>query len=233
MKSSARNLHSLAEHAREDGKFLEALKYTDEATLLYEAEDNLLGLAEVQGSRFLTFRHLWEKTGRSGYLLLAKHAAMAASELAIDSGQADAIAMPFFNLGKAHETMGELSLAIESYKKAVDAQENSPSVHHARPAVLNDMKVHLFVCEYKNGNESALAMAEDALHALIDDESEGSYTKDVWVSGGYMKIAEAIKDKSREKANQYFDKASEIIKSNPDLVLRRGQLERLKHVLND
>lgn len=226
-ESRGRQIHALAEHAREDGKFLEALKYTDEATTLYLEDNDILGLAEVQGSRFLTLRHLFEATGKNEYLVLAKFAAQAAAQISEDSGIKESIALPFFNLAKAHETLNELDDAILCYEKAISAQESNADVHHARPAVLNDMKVHLYVCQVKNGKEEALADAESALKELSDDTEEGSYTKNVWVSGGHMKIAEALRNINPEKAKFHLLEAKNIIDKNPELVLRLRQWEKL------
>lgn len=227
MERKAREIHSLAEHAREDGNFLDALKFTDEATVQYAQENDLLGLAEVQGSRFLTLRHLAESTNQPAYMLLAKHAAMAAAEIADMSNDPSAIALPYFNLGKAHESLVELPDAIGAYKKAIAAQEATPDSHHARPAVLNDMKVHLAVCELKNSDEGALDRAIEALKALEEDPDEGAYTRDVWVSGGHMKLAQVLSHLNMEKAKEHLAIAKKIIDSNPELVLRKAQWDAL------
>jgi hypothetical protein len=47
-KETARQIHGHAEVAREQGKFLEALQFTDEALILYQEGKDDLGFAEVQ-----------------------------------------------------------------------------------------------------------------------------------------------------------------------------------------
>ncbi len=227
MQQKGRDVHGKAEHARESGNFLEALQLIDEATLLYSSEHDAVGFSELQGSRFLTLRHLFEKTSDSNFLILAKHAAMSAAELAEKSNDPQSIALPYFNLAKAHESLGELPQAIEAYKKAVSAQEQNPNPLHARPAVLNDMKIHLYLCEYKNGQTDALQGAQDSLDSLESDTTEASYTKDVWASGGHMKLAELLKATDLKSAQDHLSRAKTIIDANPDLKLRRAQWDTL------
>lgn len=227
MKEIARDVHAKADHAREDGFFLKSLQLIDEATILYSAEKDQVGFAEIQGSRFLTLRHLAEQTGDISYMILAKHAAMSAAELADHSGNDFSIALPYFNLAKAEESLSDFPRAIEHYKKAINAQENTPHKNHARPAVLNDMKLHLAVCEYENGRKESLSDAEEAIKLLEEDRNEGDYTRDVWASGGHLKIAALLRSENREKATHYLQKAKEIIDANPDLKLRKLQWEKL------
>ena len=225
--SKARDIHGLAEHAREEGDFLGALTHIDEATLLYSDEHDRLGLSEIQGSRFLTLRHLFEKTGDTNFLVLAKHAAMSAVEIAEKSGIKEALALPLFNLAKAHESLNEIPEAVELYKRSVLEMEANPPALHNRPAILNDMKVHQFVCEYKNGRKDALSYAESTVSLIENDKDEVRYTKDVWSSGGHMKIAEVLKNDNLDLAKDHLQKAKEIIDANPDLVLRKAQWEKL------
>jgi hypothetical protein len=83
------------------------------------------------------------------------------------------------------------------------------------------------VCAYQNGDKSALERAESALHEL-ENADEQKYEKDVWMSGGYMKIAEAIYPDDAGRAKEYLSKAKQIIDENPDLKLRKLQLEKLE-----
>jgi tetratricopeptide (TPR) repeat protein len=225
-KETARQIHGHAEVAREQGKFLEALQFTDEALILYQEGKDDLGFAEVQASRFLTLRHLYEKTGYEGYLILAKFSAMSSVEIAQKSQNPKALAMPLYNLAKAQEDLKEYPEAIATYNKTIDAFMSNPPDQHNRPGVIADIKIHLHVCRYKNGEKEALS---DILAAISELEAtdEPKFNKDVWVSGGYMRLAELLKDKDSTKAQEYLQKAKEIIDANPELVLRKGQWEKL------
>ncbi len=227
MESEARTIHARAEEAREKEHFLDALKLTDEATIAYQKEGDMLGLSEVQSSRVLTLRHLAEQTGDGNYLVLAKYAALSSVEIAEKSGDKKALAIPYLNLGKVHESLGEIEQAVEAYKKAVENMKVNPPGQHNRSSVLQEMIIHLSVAEYKAGDKPALQRAEEALSALIASDEPNKYNKDVWVSGGYMGIAEILKDDSPEKAKQSLQKAKEIIDANPELTLRKKQFDKL------
>ena len=156
MESEGRKLHGLAEQARESGDFTRALELTDRAMVIYQQDNDPLGFAEVQASRFLTLRHLFEKTNDKNYLILAKHASLASVEIAQASGDKQALAVPFFNLAKAQETLGELQEATATYKQAVENIINNPPEPHNRAAIVADFKVHMETCTYKPGDKSAL-----------------------------------------------------------------------------
>lgn len=226
MDSRGRQLHGQAEQAREEGNFLKALQLTDEAMVAYQEAGDELGFAEIQASRFLTLRHLFEKTDSKHYLVLARHAAMASVEIAETSGNKEALAIPLFNLAKAQESLGQLDEAIESYRKAVDNIVNNPPATHNRPSVIADFKVHLTTAEYKNGDKTALERAISALSDL-EKADEESYNKNVWLSGGHMRIAEILREDNPEEAKKHLQKAKEIIDADPRLELRKNQWEKL------
>jgi len=106
------------------------LKYSAGARVLFAEEGNWAKFAETLAGDFLTYRHLFEKTGRKEYLVLAKFAAQASGELAEMSGDKTALAIPLFNLAKAQETLGLLNEATITYKKAVGAITSFPPASH-------------------------------------------------------------------------------------------------------
>lgn len=226
-----RVIHGKAEHEREAGNFLEALKLTDEAMIMYQEDDDLFGLCDVLSSRFLTLRHLYEKTNSDVYLIIAKKTVEAAYEIAQKKALTDGSFTPAFRLAQAHHTLNELPEAINLYLQAINLFENHPPKEHNRPAVLADMKGQLAIAEYKNGDEAALDRAMEALSDLMNSD-EPQYNKDVWVSGAHMKIAEAVATKDPESARVHLNKAHEIISANPELVLRKGQLAKLRQKLS-
>jgi tetratricopeptide (TPR) repeat protein len=225
--NEGRRIHGLAEQAREEGRFVDALKHTDEAMVAYQERGDKLGFAEVLSSRFLTLRHLHEQTGDRSYLITAKHTVQASVDIAKESGDNKALAIPLFNLAKAQETLGELPDAARSYQEAVENVTNNPSEFHNLPAVAADFKVHMTTCEYKAGDKAALPRAEEALQELEGAEHPDAYAKDVWVSGGYMRMAEMLRGDDPEKAQASLQRAKQIIDANPKLGLRDKQWQKL------
>lgn len=237
MKSEGRRLHGLAEQAREKGESVEAVKLAEDAMAAYQKDGDILGFAEALVDQFLSLRHLFDKTGDRSYLIRAKHSAMASVEVAESSGDKTALAIPYFNLAKAQETLGQLQEAVSSYKKAVENIENNPPAEHKvpeRPAIVADFKVHLATCEYKQsfstnkaGDKSALERAEAALSDLEKTPDISDYNQHVWVSGGHMRIAEMLQSDDPEKVKDHLQKAKEVIDSDPRLTIRLAQWQKL------
>ena len=229
MTSQTRVLLGQANQLREQGKFLESLQLCDQVILLALQDNDLLTAAEAQSARFIAFKLLYRDSPGSSYLILAKHAAMVGVDLAKASNQPQALPIPLFNLGKCEVEMEDYSSAIEHYQEAINAfQENAPTSHN-RPGVLADMKTHLSVAEIKNGDQSAIERLKLAVEELehSGEDQVSQYNFDVWRSGGYMHLADILREQSPEKAREYLEKAREIIESNPELTLRQEQLAKL------
>ncbi len=224
---NAIDLHRKAESARESENFLDALTYCDQALIEYQKEGNIQGFAEILCSRVITLRHLFEQTADQNYLILAKHTAKASVEIARKGNDPKALAIPLFNLANVLDVLGEFGEAIENYNEAIAHIMQSPPPEHNKPSVIHDMTLHLSICEYKNGDKSALQRAEKALLDLAASEEPNKYNKDVWISGGYLKIAQILKGDDPTKAKQALEKAREIINANPSLTLRKKQLEKI------
>ena len=224
-----KKFHLLAEQAREAGNFLQALEYTDQATLAYQKDSDIAGLAEVQSSRQSTFKHLYRKTGDKLFLILEKHAAESAVELAQQCTDQSALAIPYHNLGKYYAESGEWGKAAEYFQKAVENLRTYSDNSHSRQSVIADIEGHQFAAEYKQGDKQALGRALNALEDLKETE-EDSYNKAVWVSGAHLRIAEMLMENNIELARQHLDKARKIIESDTRLILRKEQLDRLQQL---
>lgn len=230
MDSKARQIHQKAADAREKGEFLDALKIIDEAMIVYQEENDKPGFIESQADRTITLRLLSEKTGDKNFLILAKHAAMGSVEIALESGDKTDLALPFLNLARVQETLGEINDAVENYKKAVKNIIENPPTSNNRPGVVADFKIHLATCEYKQGDKLALNRALSAISDL-EASDEDSYNKNVWLSGGLMSLAEVIKSEDINKAKEYLEKAGEIINSDQRLKIRLSQWEKLAQTI--
>lgn len=226
MESQGRKIHGEAAQARESGESLKALQLIDEAIITYQEAKNYLGVAEALADRSLSLRHLYQKTNDKAYLHIANAEMEASVEIAKESGDKTALALPYFNLAKIQEELGKLDKALANYKQALEYMISNPPVSHNRAAVLADMKMHTETCAYATGDKSALERAEKALEELKTSD-EVSYNKNVWVSGAHMRIATALKTDDLEKAEEYLQKAKEIIDSDSRLELRKKQWEKL------
>jgi len=231
MNPNGRDLHAKAAKAREEEHFLESLDYNDQALFAYEGEDDSLGFAEGISCRSITLRVYANLHSSKRLLILAKYEMMAAVQIARDSKELTALALPLFNLACVLEDLNELNEAGEAYKEAVENIEKNPPASHDRTSVKANMHIHMEVCLYKNGDESALLRAEEALNALENSDEPDQYAKDVWVSGGYMRLAKVLIEKDAAKAQVYLAKAKEVIDANPALTLRKKQWDQLSSLI--
>lgn len=226
-----RRLHGQAAHLREQGESLESLKKDMEALVEYAKDEDPQGLSEIFSEMFLSLRHLAQNLENKNLLLVAAEFGELSARLAGRLGVPEGMAIPLFSKGKAEEELGNIEEAIDSYRNAISSMQSNPPAQNDRPAVLLDMKLHLYSAQYKNGDKEVL---EDWLKDLeeLEKTEEPQYNKDVWVSGSYMKLAEVLSRDDPQKAKVYLDKAKEVIDSNPDLKIRLQQWEKLSQKLN-
>lgn len=226
MKSSkGRDLHAKAIHAREQEQdFLKSLKLLDEALVEYTKQKDVLGIASVQGSRFNAYKHLYQQTENKNYLVLAKHAALAAVDLA-DTNNIKERALIYRDLGKAYKELGDFKMATKYFKKALASKfpKDNDSV-----GVKAEVKAHLAYAMYKSGDKEGLELINEAINDLEKFNGQ-KFEKDVWLSGAHMRAADMLKDDNRELAKKHFLKAQEIINANKELVLRKKQWEKLNN----
>jgi tetratricopeptide (TPR) repeat protein len=231
MKSSGRSLHAEAAKAREEERFAESLAWNDDALFAYDAEDDALGFSEGIACRSITLRVHANLHNSRRILTLAKYEMMASLDLARQSGIAESLALPLYNLAQLLEDLGEFQAAVQTYTEAVAAFNKNPPESHHKPSVIANMRVHLATCEYKAGDTAALKRAKKALRELEEAEEPNAYNKDVWVSGGYMRIADVVRKDSPDEARSNLARAKEIIDSNPKLTLRKKQWDKLSSAI--
>lgn len=219
-------LHALAEQAREAADFDTALSLAYEASNLYLKEDNLPKAAEALCSATITLRHLFDNTRQEGYLLRAESDAQTALKLAKKSGKFEAEVIPNFNLAKVQEDMGKMEESVASYGRALDGFRAHPPKSHNRPAIEADINLHFLLARFKMGNHDVIGDISKQIDSLRDSK-EVDYTKDVWLSGPYLKLASALRDTNPNQAHEYLREARLIIDANSQLVLRRNQWQRL------
>jgi len=222
-----RSLHVKAEIARENGNFEKALKFTDEATLAYTKDKDYLGLAEIQSSRQSTFKHLFRQTKDKAFLILEKYAARSAVEIAQKSNNPQSLAIPYHNLAKYYYEARDYKNAALYFQKAVENLTKNPPKMHNRPAILADVKSHLYAAQFFAGDKSALRHAGDALKEL-KKAKENPYSKNVWLTGAHMRIAQMAAKENPDWTIFHLKEAEKIINSDKRLILRKKQLQELK-----
>lgn len=215
---TARDTHRNAEKAREhDHNFPQALLLSFTAVDSYLDQGDQYGACEALCSAVLTLRQMASKSytveGHDFYLTTAHHVAQAAVECAEKYGVSTAL--PYSNLGKVQKQLGMTVEAIDSFQKAVEAQISNPHHTQNRPGVLANLKEILATAELMQGDDSALARAEEAL-ATLKESDEEAFNKAVWLSHGHLRIAEALKERNREVARTHLEAARTIIRGDAE-----------------
>jgi tetratricopeptide (TPR) repeat protein len=225
MTHQANQPHHQAEEAREYQDYQVALELAVDSELSYDEAGDLIGFSEVQSSKALTYRQLFKVSKSGHFLILAKHLALAAVEVARASGIKEALAIPVFNLAKVYEEVGELDQAIKLYEESLLHITKNPPIHHDRDAVKLDFKLHLLIARMRNGESDLEEKIVELIHNLEADEKESDYNKKVWTSGAYLKLAEILRD------FKYLDEARKIIDSDERLELRNIEWQDLSNEL--
>lgn len=227
MESKGRKIHKQALETQEKGDFTRALELEERAMVAYQEAGDFLGLSEIQAMRFLTLRHLYKKTGNGVYLTLAKHAIESAIEIVQDSGIKEALAIPFFNLAKLQQEMGDLKAAVSSYRLAVKNILQNPDSTHDRQTVKLDFQIHLALAEYKAGDKKALKKAEQLTEELEKTTEKPDYERNVWLTKAHMNLAEVLKEDNPQRSKWHLDKAKEMIDADKRLKLVGQQWQEL------
>ena len=225
-----REIHRQAEVAREkEQDFLKSLQLLDEALLAYQADGDLRGLTEALQSKGSAYKHLYQQTGDSTFLTLAKHEALAGIEIAEKLGDSSALTMVYRGLGKVLEQLEDWEGAADNFSKALEAFEKAPPAENNRPSVASDMKAHLGYDLYMSGKkQQGLETITEAIGELEADKKEDKYNIDVWLSGAHMRAAHMLYRDNPDTARNHLQKAEKIIQSNEELTLRSEQLKKLK-----
>jgi len=221
-------IHKKAEMARESENFLEALKLTQEALVYYIEEKNYNKLAELFSSRFLIYKHYNYSTKDEAYIVLAEQAILTGVKLSEKYGNESSNAISYFHLAELYdEFWKEYPRAIDYYNKSLAILRKNPPPGHDFPGCVQNIEAHLFYCEAKNGDYTAIERLEQAAKKIMNMKNH-VYERDVWASGAYMKLASLYKGNNAEKSVRALQKAEEIINSNPKLTIRKKQLDELK-----
>lgn len=213
--------HYQSEESRELQDYQVSLELAIDSEFSYDEAGDELGFSEVQAGKALTYRQLFKASKNGHFLVMAKHAALAGVEIAKNSRLKDALAIPVFNLAKVYEEIGELEQAKALYEEAVDHITNNPPVHHNRPAVKLDFLLHLLLCKIQLGEITLVDEVVKVIKQIENQTDESDYNRKVWASGGYLRLAEILKDAS------YLEDARKIIESDDRLELRNIEWQEL------
>lgn len=225
-----RQIHSEASAQLEQGHYLEALKLTDDALMVYQEEKDADGLAEILVMRTLVVNMIGDHTQDSRLYILARHYALASLELAQGTGSSQQIALAHGALARAYDKEKKYKDAGDNFAKARELLSQSQG-EHRRMSVIADFRNHS-ACSYMMAGDASFE--PEALAGLADLESStdaSEYEFLVWKSGGLMRLALAWKLLgNKQKSLDYLARADEVAKAEA-LTVRREQLVKLRKAI--
>jgi len=223
MTEIASKLHEKGGQAREENRHIEALKLLAEAIFQYQVEKNYSGLVGALQDRVLTNKHLFWKTNDLVFAIQAKSDAQASLEVAKLHNLSEKLGSCYFRLGEVAMLFGEYAQAVLYYQKAL---ENYQGTNCEK----GDYRYHLGEALYRNGEkeEGKKTMLEGLKEVQENAAEVDPFLAHVWESGCFLRLAELLKDSQPSEAKGYLEKAREIIKTDPKLVIRKRQLEELE-----
>lgn len=214
--------HNDAEIAREENRHLDALKLIEEAFLDYQKEENYEGFVQALQSRCLTYKHLFLLTKDKTFGIMAKKDAEVSLEVAQEHNLSN-------TLGSCYFRLGEISTLFEDYEKAIKNYQKALENYHGTSCEKGDYRYHLGEALYKSGKkEEGREALLAGLKEIQKNRSEvNDFLANVWESGCYMKLAEVLREDEPEEAKKYLERAREIAESDPKLIIRKRQIEKL------
>ncbi len=227
--SKSREILGKANELREAGKYLESLQLADEAIVTAQTENDPGVFSEGLAVRHLGYKLLFQDTNDQNYLILAKHAMYASVEIAEKSGDKTTLAIPYFNLAKVLDEVGQIQESLKYFKKALQELKTNPPESHNRPGVVADFAGYIATEQYKLGDKSALSLIDEAIETLKNsgEDQVSKYNYNVWLSGIHMRTAELLKEDNPELSKKHLSQAKEIIDSDPKLSIRLKQWQKL------
>jgi len=225
--STPSSLHVAAAKLREQGQSLQALATYEQALISYLENSETEYLLAVLLEKNIVLKHLWKQQHRGEYLHLAKNNLDLGEQwLKKHTYSKEQQALFFFGKAEIQLLAEDLTSAIDSYTQAL---RTLPNDH----PFTGQFRYHLGFAQTLNQQiAEGLHNLEEGRVAIEQQTDLDPYTKQVWLSGAWLRMALAQhKAGERDKAQESYSQAESIISGNPDLVLRQRDLQQVANVL--
>jgi len=222
LKLSLQELHEKGWKKREEELFEEALVYLEVALKRAVEEREYEIAVDVLKDRCLVWKHLFLVSREEGFAVLAKKDAEGMLEIARKQKLEKKLGTSYFRLGEVAMMVGEFERAVGYYQQALEHYQGSL-------AEKGDYRYHLGEAMYRAGDKSD---GEQMMLEGIEEIKKGarevdSFLVNVWMSGGYMRLASCLVKDKKKKARKYWRRAKEIAEEDERLVIRRRQIEEM------
>lgn len=223
MAEFVRKLHQQAEKLREEDRHQDALLLYDQVIDRYNNQQNYRGFVEAWMGKCLTYKHLYLLTHDPSYITLATDAAQKALAAAKKHALTELLPFCLFRFGEIAMLSGDYPLAIDFYTQTLASYSHDD-------AQRGDFQYHLGESQYRNGETmTGFNTIMQGIRMIEKHEkTTDSFFWHVWLSGGYLRLAELLWKDDPKQAHEYLAQAADIIEHDDRLVIRKRQLEELK-----
>jgi tetratricopeptide (TPR) repeat protein len=206
---------------REQGKTFEAIDKLNRALDAFAAEKNYARFAHALLDRGICWQHLYQFHGNDpAFAILYKKDAEAMLEVLQSQNISEELDGAYFMNAKAAVIFKDYDKAVGFFQRALERLSKEKNAQRG------DWRTNLGKSMYLNGEkEAGLKEIEQGISdvekfaAGVDD-----YTHKVWLSGGYMRLAEVLLRDNPEQSKQSLDKAREILGEDPRFDVRQKQI---------
>jgi tetratricopeptide (TPR) repeat protein len=220
-KNPAEKKLLLAQQLREQGKTLQALDALNSALLAFAAQRNYSRFSHALLDRTICWQHLYQFNNNDiVYAVLHKKDAESMLEIVQNKNIKKELSGAYFVNAKANMLYADYGKAVNFFTKAL--KKLSPNKKMQK----GDWLTNLGKAYYLNGHKPmGLKIILTGIAQLQKHAGEiDNYTYTVWLSGGYLRLAEILKKDSPAKSNNYLGMAKKIIATDPRQIIRKKQL---------
>jgi tetratricopeptide (TPR) repeat protein len=226
--SQPSSLHQQAAALRESGQSAQALATYEQALIDYLTSDQHELIINVLLEKVIVYKHIWQRKNQTWYLDLTELTlALAKKWAATVPITLEQQALVSFQGGEVALLQNDTALALREYQSALDVLPND---HAYRGNCL----YHLGFAQALAGQaEQGLAQIHRGIEHLTAAKGLEEHTKRVWLSGAWLRLAsvQAWRGKTTE-ALEAYQQAETIVISEPLLVVRQQQMEKVKKLMS-
>ncbi len=215
-------LLKLGQDAREAGRTFEALDLLNRSLEVFAREKDLARFAHVLLDRGICWQHLYQFNHNDpGFAVLYKKDAEAMLEILLSQHLNEELDGAYYMNAKAASLYGDYAKAVELFRLAIQ------HLPQTRLAQKGDWRTSLGKALYYSGEKDK--GVQEALEGVEQIKAHAAeidvYMAGVWVSGGYMKLAEMFLQDEPAKSAGYVEQAKAVLGNDSQFAVRRKQLD--------
>lgn len=222
MNDKANELLKQGQQLRENGQTFEALDAINRSLDFFSYVQDYSGFAHAILDRAICWQHLYQFHNNDyGFAVLYKKDAESMLEIVEAKNITTQEAGAYFINAKAMMLFDNYDQAIENFNLSIAKMTTD------RNAQKGDWQTNLGKAMYLKGKkqEGVQLILEGIERVKKYSDEIDQYTANVWISGGYIRLAEVLQKDNAKLSEDYLQKAKVIIEADPRQIVRKKQIE--------